>query len=63
MLNELNPNAASPEHRRRLPGIGAPEVTFALGFIAAVAGIALVSIAAALIVAGALVMAVTWRGV
>ncbi len=46
---------------RRFAGIGAPEVGFALGFVAAVAGIALVSIAAALIVAGALAMLVTWR--
>jgi hypothetical protein len=60
MLNELHPNAP-PEHCRRLPGIGVPEVAFGLGFVCAVAGIALVSIALALVVAGTLAMVIAWR--
>lgn len=59
IFRETEPNLPPA---RRSSGIGAPEVGFALGFVAAVAGIAIVSIAAALIVAGALVMAATWRG-
>lgn len=57
MLNETYPNAL-PERRR---SVGVPEVAFGLGFVAAVAGLALVSIALALVVAGALAMAIAWR--
>lgn len=58
MLNETYPNAL-PERPRR--SVGVPEVAFGLGFVAAVAGLALVSIALALVVAGALAMAIAWR--
>ncbi len=60
IFRETEPNLPATRVRP-FAGIGAPEVGFVLGFVAAVAGIALVSIAAALIVAGALVMLVTWR--
>jgi hypothetical protein len=60
MLNETHPNLPH-DRRQRTTGIGAPEVGFLVGFVAAVTGISLLSIAAALIVAGALVMAASWR--
>jgi len=60
MLNETYPNLP-PERRSRLPGVGKPEVVFCVGFAAVVAGLALVSVALALVVAGALAMAVAWR--
>lgn len=60
MLNELNPNE-TPERRGHFPGIGVPEVAFAAGFVAAVAGLALVSVALALIAAGTLAMVIGWR--
>lgn len=56
IFRETEPNLPA-EHA----GIGVPEVGFALGFVAAVAGVALVSIPMALFVAGAVVMAATWR--
>lgn len=58
MLNETYPNSP-PEPRRR--AVGAPEAAFGLGFLAAVAGLALVSIALALVVAGTLAMVIAWR--
>ena len=45
-------NVEPPE--RRDDGIGLPEITFAAGFLAAFVGIALVSVAAALVAAGGL---------
>lgn len=60
MLNETYPNQP-PERRRRMPGIGVPEVVFAAGFVAAFVGLALVSVAIALVVAGALAMLAAWR--
>lgn len=58
MLNETHPNLP-PEPRRR--AIGVPEVVFAAGFVSAVAGLALVSVALALVAAGVLAMVATWR--
>ncbi len=60
MLNETHPNAR-PERPRRFPGVGVPEVAFATGFVAAVAGLALFSVAVALFAAGAFVMFAAWR--
>jgi hypothetical protein len=60
MLNETHPNAL-PERRRRFPGVGIPEVAFGLGFVAVVAGLALVAIPLALVVAGTLAMLAAWR--
>lgn len=58
----FNPNANLPPERPRiLREIGPAEVAFGVGFLLVVVGIALVSVAAALIVAGALLMLVTWR--
>lgn len=59
IFRETEPNLPAT----RVRSIGAPEVAFALGFVAAIAGIALVSIAAALIVAGVLAMVAAWRSV
>ena len=50
-----------PDRPRILREIGPAEVGFGAGFALAIAGIALFSIAAALVVAGALLMLVTWR--
>ncbi len=50
-----------PERPRILREIGPAEVAFGAGFLLAVVGIALVSVAAALIVAGALLMIASWR--
>ena len=58
MLNETYPNQPH-ERRRRL--IGVPEIVFAVGFVLAVAGIAIVAIPVALLAAGIVLMAVAWR--
>jgi len=58
MLNETHPNER-PEPRRR--SVGMAEVVFMLGFVSAVAGLALFSITVALVAAGALAMAAAWR--
>ena len=50
-----------PPPERRDDGIGLPEITFAAGFLAAFVGIALVSIAAALVAAGVLLAFLAWR--
>ena len=50
-----------PPPERRDDGIGLPEITFAAGFLAAFVGIALVSVAAALVAAGALLAYLAWR--
>ena len=60
MLNETYPNQ-SPERRRRLSGIGAAEIVFGIGFLAVFVGLALVSVALALVAAGTLAMLAAWR--
>lgn len=60
MLNEVNPNLP-PERQSRVSGIGLPEVGFAAGFALAVAGLAIVAVPAALLAAGVVLMAVSWR--
>jgi hypothetical protein len=50
---------APPE--RRTGGIGLTELVFGLGFVAAFVGIALVSVAAALIVGGFGLCLLSWR--
>ena len=50
-----------PPPERRDDGIGLPEITFAAGFLAAFVGVALVSVAAALVAAGALLAYLAWR--
>jgi len=52
-------NVQAPE--RDPGGIGWPEITFAAGFLAAFVGVALVSVAAALIVGGFGLCALAWR--
>lgn len=58
MLNELNPNALHEPRRR---AISVPEIVFAVGFVSAVVGLALISIPLALVAAGGLLMLATWR--
>lgn len=50
---------ASPE--RRDGGIGWPEAVFGIGFAAAFVGVALISVAAALVAAGIMVAFLAWR--
>jgi len=55
-------NVQGPPERRGLAGgIGWPEITFGAGFLAAFVGVALVSVAAALIVGGFGLCALAWR--
>ena len=55
-------NVQGPPERRGLAGgIGWPEITFAAGFLAAFVGVALVSVAAALVAAGVMLAFLAWR--
>jgi hypothetical protein len=59
----LNPmtNVQSPGRDPGPDGIGWPEITFAAGFLAAFVGVALVSVAAALVAAGVMLALLAWR--
>jgi hypothetical protein len=62
MLATLIPsNVQGPPERRGLAGFGWPEITFAAGFLAAFVGIALVSVAAALVAGGFGLCALAWK--
>jgi hypothetical protein len=53
-------NVAGPPERR-ISGIGLTEITFGLGFVAAFVGVALVSVAAALVIGGFGLCLLSWR--